>query len=287
MSTQVRVESHLRLAPQACPQLAQLLLVPRVVSQPGWELQSPKPSWQLTIVHWPFVQAAFALAKAQLLPHAPQFATSVLVSTQLVPHLVGAEAVQSETHVCCPLTVEQSGVAVPHAVPHFPQLEVVLSWVSQSGLLVSQFPQPAAQVTGPHAPLRQAALPFITAQLLPQAPQLLAVLSCVSHPGAAVQSPKPSLHVDMAHAPFTQVATAFGKLQTVPQAPQLLTSVLRSTHVVPHLSGDVPVQFGTQVCVPPVFEQSGAVVGHVVVQAPHVAGVLRSVSQTSLGLAEQ
>jgi hypothetical protein len=76
-----------------------------------------------------------------------------------------------------------------HAIPHFPQFVVELSWVSQSGLL-SQLPKPALQVTGPQVPLVQVALPLVTAQLLPQAPQLVALLSWVSHPGSVVlQSP--------------------------------------------------------------------------------------------------
>jgi hypothetical protein len=119
----------------------------------------------------------------------PQLARSVLVSTHAFPHFVGAEAMQSETQVCCPLTVEHSGLAVSQAVPHFPQLVVVLSCVSQSGLL-SQFPKPALQVTGPQVPLVQVALPLVTAQLLPQAPQLVALFSWVSQPGSVVlQSP--------------------------------------------------------------------------------------------------
>jgi hypothetical protein len=125
----------------------------------------------------------------QTLPQGPQFARSVLVSTHLVPHLVGAVALQSETQVCCPLTVEHSGLAVSHAIPHFPQFVVELSCVSQSGLL-SQFPKPALQVTGPQVPLVQVALPLVTAQLLPQAPQLLLLFSWVSQPGSVVlQSP--------------------------------------------------------------------------------------------------
>jgi hypothetical protein len=124
-------------------------------------------------------------------------------------------------------------------------------------------------------------------QLLPQTPQLVALLSWVSHPGAAVQSPYPSLHLDTTQAPFTQAAAPFGTLQVDPHVPQLPTSVLRSTQLVPHLSGAAPLQLRTQVCVPAMLEQKGVAVMHLRPQAPQFSGLLMSVSHTSSGLAEQ
>jgi hypothetical protein len=146
------------------------------------------------------------------MPHVPQLATSVLVSTHFAPHLVGAAAMQSDTQVCCPPTVEQSGLATSHIVPHFPQLDEVVSGVSQSGF-PSQFPQPGLQVMAPHAPLLQVALPLVTAQLLPHVPQLLPVVSEVSQPGSVEQSPKPSLHFTITQALFTHAASALARLQ--------------------------------------------------------------------------
>ncbi len=140
MSTQTRLfGSHLVLAPQASPQRPQLALVPRVVSHPGWVLQSPKPAWHCPCVHCPLVQAAAAFGKLHGLLHPPQLARSFVVSTHAFPHFMGAEAPQSETQVCWPLTVEQSGFVTSQAIPHLPQLVVEFSSVSQSGL-PSQFP---------------------------------------------------------------------------------------------------------------------------------------------------
>jgi hypothetical protein len=277
---------HLKLAGHAFPQLPQLASVLSVVSQPGWALQSPKPPLQ-RLVHTRFTQEAAALGNVQRWSQAPQFATSATRSTHFVPHLVGAEAAQSDTQVCVPFTEEQRGFVTSQTVPHFPQFIVVFSCASQSGV-VSQFPHPELQVTGPQVPLVQVAVPFMTRQLLPQAPQLLALLSCVSHPGSvSLQSPNPALQLDMTQAPFTQAASALGMLQACPQVPQLATSVLRSRHDVPHLSGVVPLQLRTQLCVPPTLEQSGAVVGHCFPQLPQFATAVRSVSHRSSGLAEQ
>ena len=75
-----------------------------------------------------------------MVPQPPQLLLSLLVSAQLLPHLVGAVAGQSETQVCWPPTVEHSGFAPPQAVPQAPQWESVFSADSQSGLVLSQFP---------------------------------------------------------------------------------------------------------------------------------------------------
>ena len=76
----------------------------------------------------------------QTLPQVPQFWASVAVFTHAVPHLVGADAVQSVTHVGLPLELEHKGVAPIQDVPQAPQWLGVLTTVSQSGLLVSQLP---------------------------------------------------------------------------------------------------------------------------------------------------
>jgi hypothetical protein len=52
------------------------------------------------ITHCPFTQEASALGKLHTIPQAPQLFLSVLVSTHLFPHFVGAVAAQSDTQVC-------------------------------------------------------------------------------------------------------------------------------------------------------------------------------------------
>jgi hypothetical protein len=85
-----------------------------------------------------------------------------------------------------------------------------------------------------------------------------------------------------------QVDVPFGGLaHAMPHAPQFEMSVLTSTHLVPHLSGAVPLQVRTQVCAPPTFAQKGTAASHLWPQAPQFSGRLVSVSQISSGLAEQ
>lgn len=223
------------------------------------------------------------MGKLQTVPHCPQLLTSVPVAAHLLPHFMGADVGQSETQVCLPATLEQRGVAPLQTVPQAPQCASVVSAASQSGLLVSQFPYPGSQVTGPQVPPTHAAPPWSTPQALPQAPQLLVVTSGVSQPAAAVQSPKPSWHLPIVQTPFTQVASAFGKEQTVPQAPQLFTSDWRSTQLAAHLSAVGAAQVDTHDCLFPVLAHSGASALHALVQLPQVSGRLMLVSQPSVG----
>ena len=60
------------------------------------------------------------------------------------------------------------------------------------------------------------------AQVVPQAPQLVVVLSWVSQPlaGLLSQSPKPVLQAPRVQVPVAQLAAALGKLQATLQAPQ-------------------------------------------------------------------
>jgi len=125
---------------QASLHRLQLVDVPSCVSQPGWALQSPKPLLQAPITHLPPTHEAAALGKLHAIPHMPQLLTSVLVSTQVLPHFVGMDAEQSEAQVGLPLALEQSGVGLVQAVVHDPQRAGVFTSVSQSGLAPSQLP---------------------------------------------------------------------------------------------------------------------------------------------------
>ena len=85
---------------QALPQRPQLVEVSSGVSQPAWLVQSPNPALHAPITHCPFTQEASALGKLHTIPQVPQLFLSVLVSTHLFPHFVGAVAAQSDTQVC-------------------------------------------------------------------------------------------------------------------------------------------------------------------------------------------
>src|SRR5258708_281295 len=141
-----------------------------------------------------FRQAGEPLAGAvQTLLQVPQFWASVVVFTHAVPHLVGAEAVQSVTQVGRPLELEHKGVAAIQDVVQAPQWLGVLTTVSQSGLLLSQLPKPLKQIGVVHCPPEQDDVALVKVQALPQRPQFDDVSSGVSHPGWLLQSPKPPL----------------------------------------------------------------------------------------------
>jgi hypothetical protein len=83
------------LGAHAIPQAPQCSALVRVsTSQPLATIpsQSPRPGSQLAIPHTPAAQAPVALAGAQAVPHAPQWAALTRVSTQPPPQQVWPEA---------------------------------------------------------------------------------------------------------------------------------------------------------------------------------------------------
>lgn len=170
---------------QARPQTPQLLVVLSCVSQPAAEVQSPKPVLHVPMVHTPLLlHVAGAFGKLQPMPQAPQSLNVVMERSQPLPGSPSQSA-NPALHV-----VISQVPLVPHAAaatlvsdaqftPHMPQLLVVLSAASQPSFCMPlQLPKPAMHVNE-HVPLLQPA-PVVfglPAQLLPQVPQLLGVLS--------------------------------------------------------------------------------------------------------------
>jgi hypothetical protein len=135
------------------------------------------------------------------------------------------------------------------AVPHPPQLVLVLVRVSQPSLSLVppvQFAYPAAHelcgTTQPPEPLHETA------------------------------------------APDFRLASA---VQLWPQVPQLVGSVFRSTHWLSHRSGAGLVQLEEQVGAPTVVEHSAFGATQRLPQAPQLAGKVRSTSQPSSPCVEQ
>jgi len=130
--------------------------------------------------HW--VPATWSAAPPQsvlqLLPHTPQFASSLLVLVlQLVPspgQLVKGGLQLPTPHVQSPPTKLQAGVplVVVHTLPQAPQLLMVLSGVEQFVPSPGQSPQPLAQLATPHVPPVQSGVPLVVVQTWLQAPQL-------------------------------------------------------------------------------------------------------------------
>jgi hypothetical protein len=104
---------HAKLAPQP-PQL--LLSVSSLTHTP---LHSEYPALQAN-VHAPPWHCAVALATlvVQALPHPPQFAPFVVVSTQVPPQISGVDPGHRETQV----EAEHAGVPLGQAMPQLPQL---------------------------------------------------------------------------------------------------------------------------------------------------------------------
>jgi hypothetical protein len=134
----------------------------RSVSHPFAALpsQSPNPITH-RLSHVPALQVAIAFVPAgQSIPHAPQFATSVVRSEHALPQgrrPVGQESVQP--------IVPQNGVAPEQIVPHMPQLLGSLRGVVHPGAVAGQRRKPVLHV---HAP---AVHVEFAPQVVVQAPQ--------------------------------------------------------------------------------------------------------------------
>lgn len=154
-------------------------------------------------------------AASQAVPHDPQ---SVIVASERSQPL--ASSPSQFPHEASQLAmrhdpVEHVGVAFArvHATPHAPQLDAVLSEVSQpfEGT-PSQSAQPAAHAStqAPEVHALPVACATPVGQMLPHAPQLVIAVSDVSHPFAAdaSQLPQPVSHEAIAHVPVAHVAVA-------------------------------------------------------------------------------
>jgi len=187
---------HVSMAPHATPHAPQLLVLearltqvadaeqqsgvpPVQASAPGPPIGPPEPHWQRPLEHISPMPHA--------LPHAPQFAASELVFTQLAPQHVWPAA-----HAR-PLPVEPW--VLPHSqrpeaahvspVPHIalqpPQLDVVVMSVSQPPP-AEQSPQPELQLPTAHMYDAHVAVAWGCEHIVVQEPQYVSVLSCCSQP---------------------------------------------------------------------------------------------------------
>jgi hypothetical protein len=180
---------------------------------------------------------ALPLLTVHARPQPPQLVTSLPVSTQLIPQRVWPPT-QPLEHM--PARVSQMGVESEHALPHIPQLLMVLSGVSQPlAAIPSQSPKPALHMAITHAPAEQPAVALASVHALPHIPQLAALVRVsTSQPLALLRSqlPKP-IWQSASHVPLSQMATALAPAgQRFPQLPQLSGSTAGLTHDAPHAS---------------------------------------------------
>jgi hypothetical protein len=141
-----------------------------------------------------------------------------------------------------PLGHDSAAFAKAQGVPHPPQLVSVSMLVSQpsSGfeLQLRQKPlQVNVQSYDPGIPV-QPLVPWAFVQVLPQAAQLVAVPSWVSHPAAMVQSAKPELQPVGWHEPVAHDAAPFGNEHAWPQ----FTQSVRVVTLVSQPSSGLPLQ---------------------------------------------
>ena len=161
----------------------------------------------------------------QTLLHDPQLAVSVAVIAQMLVVVQNDVPVGHElTHI-----PDEQWVPSPQAVPHPPQLALVLSGASHpfAGLL-SQSPYPPLQAATVHAPCAQPAVAFARLHAIPHAPHDVTVVAVfVSQPSEVImlQSAYPVLQAPMAQDPAVQTAVALASVQAFPHAPQLCGSV--------------------------------------------------------------
>jgi hypothetical protein len=222
------------------PQLSALVLV--LVSQPLATLPSqlPRPV-EHAIAQTPPTQLAVPPVVEQRVPQALQLFTSVRMSvsqplpefasqSRRSPGQLAMEVVHAELLHTAEAPTGGAGQAVPQP-PQFRRLPATMLVSQPSSGLLLQSRNPVAQVPITHRPFAQVAPAFANWQMLPQAPQLVAVVAVlVSQPLASVPSQlaKPVLQAARKQAPVRQPATPLVREQTVPQALQLFGSFGRS-----------------------------------------------------------
>ncbi len=219
------------------PQAPQFEVLVRVAaSQPlaGLLSQSAKPALHAPTAHRPAAQSGVAFCAEHALRHAPQFAALVprSVSHPLAglpsqsPHpssqVVNPQRPSRHTPVAC---------IGAQAMPHPPQWARLVSVeVSQPfEAVMSQSAKPALQLATAHVEATHWGVALVSAQALPQAPQLATSdVMLVSHPEtSARQSAMPPEHIviDVRHMPPLHVPPE----QVVVQVPQWAALVRRST----------------------------------------------------------
>jgi hypothetical protein len=228
---------------QTLPQAPHAVAVVRSASQPllGLPSQSPKPALH-TGAHSLFVASheVVPCEFEQTSPHAEQFVAVPSCVSQpfaVLPSQLAKPAAQvPNVHV--PVEHDALAFVKLHGTLQSPQSVSVRMLRSQPfSAFASQLLKPALQLGeqtyAPGVPV-QVFVPFVATQVSPQAAQFAAVPSCVSQPGAEVQSAKPVLQPVSTQTPVAHEALPFGAEQGVPQLPQ---SVMVLSGVSQPLSG--------------------------------------------------
>jgi hypothetical protein len=175
-------------------------------------------------VHALVTHAGVALATpvVQTFPHVLQLLTLLVVSTHVLPHSVGVEPEQPDTHV----DPEHAGVLPLQAWLHMPQLFLSVL-VSTHAPLQSVYPLLHVKV---HALFTHAAwaLATLVEQTFPQVLQsfrLLVVSTQVPPQSAGVEPEQPEVHEAPPASPPEAEQTGVPPVHALPQLPQLVAVV--------------------------------------------------------------
>lgn len=207
---------------QIWPQAPQFDVVQIDVSQPFCALLSQLSQPALQLGKQPLAeQVVVPCALLQASPQPRQFDNVPSAVSQPAADVQSAKPVLhvDSTHV--PVLHDSVAFGRSQRTPQSPQLDDVRMLVSQPfEVLPSQLLKPASH-TGVHPLLPQLVVPWLLLQASPQLVQLVVVPSCVSQPGALVQSAQPVSQLVSLQLPVLQDSLACGKSQVAPQPPQL------------------------------------------------------------------
>ena len=190
------------------------------VSQPSPSspLQSPKVASQVAMWHCPLVQRGVARGNRQSLPHPPQCATLLRVSTS---HPSSGDPLQlakdglHDATAHCPSSQIGEACAGAQTRPQPPQfVSARLVFTSQPlSSRASQSAEPASQRPMRHTPLAHAGVALARSHNRPQTPQLARLLAVsTSQPLAASPSQlsKPAPHAPSPQSPSRHTPAALG-----------------------------------------------------------------------------
>lgn len=219
------------------PHSPQLLVVPRLVSQPllVFESQLPQPAAQLSEQE-PRLQVPLEFAPPQTVKHAPQWLAfaSTFVSQPSLGSLLQSCQLPLQLRIS---QLFVAHVAVPfatlHVVPHSPQSPSVSRFDSHPSFerpLQSAVPAGQARAMS-QTPLWQMGTVsgWLVVHTVVHAPQFASSLSrFVSQPLPWLPSQLPQFVSQplTSHVLLTQVELAFASAQTFPHVPQLLASLV-------------------------------------------------------------
>lgn len=275
------------------PQRETVVLV--LVSQPGEEVQSPKPELQAKPQVVPLQVGVEFRRVGQLVVQLPHFVGRLSAASQpllvLLSQLPKPVTQLENTHV--PVAHEAFALGNEQVLPQVPQLLRLLSAVSQPLLaLESQLPKPLVQAPIPQVPVVQVGVAFDALQALPQKPQFCReVCRFVSQVEALPsQSPFGAVHDETPQTPALQIGVPPEAGQALPHVPQFFGScctLVSQPLFATESQLSKPALHWANWQVPVEHEAVALAMAHTLPQEPQSVSVLSDASQPVAGLLSQ